>query len=309
MDTLAYLHLALTYEEPVRTNETTPVSGRWFLAAKGRTFAKRGQYCLLALGTAVGLIYSAPYAFAIATKGDQNTQVTRVQKRLQELRFFSDEPTGYYGEVTVEAVKKFQRDRGITADGIVGKETEAALFGRGTQSDNPFNSDSFLSSNENPAANKGRSKSSRYLDGRKIRRPIVRPSARVLPEATAPQESFLSETLEPPTGTVKGNTDAKIQRPHPAPAAAATQDATELLKVGARGERVKEFQEKLQDAGYDPGEIDGVYGQQTKKAAIAFQRARGLEVDGIAGAQTLEALNSAHPEPSQRLYPRKIRNS
>lgn len=309
MDTLAYLHLALTYEEPVRNDETTLVSGRWFLAAKGRTFAKRGQYCLLALGTSIGLIYSAPYAFAIATKGDQSSQVTRVQKRLQELKFFNDEPTGYYGEVTVEAVKKFQRDRGIAADGIVGKQTEAALFARATGSENPFNSDSFLSSNENSTANKSQNKRSRYLDGRKIRNPIVRPSPRVLPEATPPRESFLSETLEPSAEALKEKMNARIERPRPAPAAVETQDNTELLKVGMRGERVKDFQEKLKDAGYDPGEIDGVYGQQTKKAAIAFQRARGLEVDGIAGAQTLEELNSANPDSTQRLYPRKVRNS
>ena len=39
--------------------------------------------------------------------------------------------------------------------------------------------------------------------------------------------------------------------------------------------------------------IDGFYGAETKKAVVAFQRSKkGLEVDGVAGENTLKALNA-----------------
>jgi peptidoglycan hydrolase-like protein with peptidoglycan-binding domain len=37
--------------------------------------------------------------------------------------------------------------------------------------------------------------------------------------------------------------------------------------------------------------VDGIVGQQTRRAIRRFQRANGLTVDGIVGPQTLEALN------------------
>ena len=38
------------------------------------------------------------------------------------------------------------------------------------------------------------------------------------------------------------------------------------------------------------GEVDGIYGTQTKNAVIAFQKYNGLAADGIAGEQTLRKL-------------------
>lgn len=40
---------------------------------------------------------------------------------------------GKYGANTQSAVKKYQKDMGISADGIAGKLTQSALFGGGTQ--------------------------------------------------------------------------------------------------------------------------------------------------------------------------------
>ncbi|NLH00732.1 MAG: peptidoglycan-binding protein, partial [Clostridiales bacterium] len=42
--------------------------------------------------------------------------------------------------------------------------------------------------------------------------------------------------------------------------------------------------------GYDPGEIDGVYGPMTEAAVRKFQKEHGLEVDGIVGPLTWTAL-------------------
>lgn len=69
------------------------------------------------------------------------------------------------------------------------------------------------------------------------------------------------------------------------------QEAVQTLsKVGSRGDEVRQIQKKLKELGYDPGQVDGIYGENTKKAVIAFQKAKGLNPDGIAGPQTLKAL-------------------
>ena len=54
--------------------------------------------------------------------------------------------------------------------------------------------------------------------------------------------------------------------------------------------RVRVLQRRLAGAGYAPGPIDGRYGPRTEQAVRRFQAARGLEVDGIAGPQTVAHL-------------------
>ncbi len=62
------------------------------------------------------------------------------------------------------------------------------------------------------------------------------------------------------------------------------------LKLGSSGEEVKSVQTKLKRWGYYSGSIDGVYGEETKKAVIAFQKKNGLTADGVVGDATRKAL-------------------
>lgn len=59
------------------------------------------------------------------------------------------------------------------------------------------------------------------------------------------------------------------------------------------GDDVMAVQEALTEAGFDPGEIDGDYGPLTEEAVRAFQRDRGLKVDGVVGPITWAALFGA----------------
>jgi peptidoglycan L-alanyl-D-glutamate endopeptidase CwlK len=63
-----------------------------------------------------------------------------------------------------------------------------------------------------------------------------------------------------------------------------------LLKRGDSGSAVTELQERLLDAGFDPGLIDGEFGGGTEAALINFQRSVGLLDDGEAGDRTWSAL-------------------
>ena len=55
-----------------------------------------------------------------------------------------------------------------------------------------------------------------------------------------------------------------------------------------RGDDVRTWQERLRELGYEL-EVDGAYGPQTAEATRAFQRDRGLTVDGIVGPETWRA--------------------
>lgn len=70
---------------------------------------------------------------------------------------------------------------------------------------------------------------------------------------------------------------------------------TNLSKDTAKQEKVPEVYTKLVQAtlailGSHTGDIDGHYGDETKRSVRAFQAQHGLEIDGIAGVDTLEMI-------------------
>ena len=74
------------------------------------------------------------------------------------------------------------------------------------------------------------------------------------------------------------------------------------LSIGSRGASVRTLQQQLKTAGFNPGGADGVFGERTDESVRAFQTARGLEVDGKVGPQTLRALKDGF-DPSRPAPP------
>lgn len=137
---------------------------------------------------------------------------------------------GIWGPKTTAAVTAFQAKLGVTADGVWGPATQAA-------SDRLF---AYLAAVE--AAKK---------------------------PAPAPATDW----------ALIAAIDAKLLAvPYPG-----------LLREGARGEPVTAVQWKASAAGF-PTATDGVFGPRTTAQVRAFQRARRLAVDGIVGRQTWNAL-------------------
>ena len=60
-----------------------------------------------------------------------------------------------------------------------------------------------------------------------------------------------------------------------------------LSQLGSRGQEVRVIQGKLRQLGFYSGSADGIFGAQTRRAVIAFQKSVGITADGIAGPKTL----------------------
>ncbi len=65
-----------------------------------------------------------------------------------------------------------------------------------------------------------------------------------------------------------------------------------VLKSGMKGDDVTHLQQALKELGYFKADVTGYFGDQTAAAVKAFQKAKGLTVDGKAGAKTLAKLQA-----------------
>jgi hypothetical protein len=65
-----------------------------------------------------------------------------------------------------------------------------------------------------------------------------------------------------------------------------------VLKPGAKGEDVRVLQRKLISLRYDPGKVDGKYGQATQYALWAFEKVNKLKLSGTVGKKVWAALDA-----------------
>ena len=67
-------------------------------------------------------------------------------------------------------------------------------------------------------------------------------------------------------------------------------DAPATSEKGDSGTKVKKLQQALKLKGYYNGTVDGDFGESTEAAVIAFQKAKGMSRDGVAGKTTIFIL-------------------
>ncbi len=70
-----------------------------------------------------------------------------------------------------------------------------------------------------------------------------------------------------------------------------------ILERGDEGRFVERVQQALNRHGFDPGAIDGSFGEDTERAVLAFQKKQRLDRDGVVGERTWKAL-LANPKPT-----------
>lgn len=94
---------------------------------------------------------------------------------------------------------------------------------------------------------------------------------------------------------------ATATKASPAGSATAAKKSSKAVKVarvsgltnGSKGAAVISLQTKLAALKYDISDTSGIFGDQTYHAVMAFQKVNGLSRSGVAGAQTVAALETA----------------
>lgn len=89
-----------------------------------------------ALCAAALLAFSAREAIAAVYWGSRGEQVRQVQRKLKQWGYYDGSVDGVFGQETYDAVTYFQRRNSLTADGVAGAQTLAAMglsSGRGTE--------------------------------------------------------------------------------------------------------------------------------------------------------------------------------
>ena len=78
-----------------------------------------------------------------------------------------------------------------------------------------------------------------------------------------------------------------------------------VLHQGSEGAWIIYLQNALNGCGYEPLKLDGDFGQNTTKVVKIFQKDMGLDVDGVVGENTWEALDKHKKLPNyEPIFPR-----
>ncbi len=254
--------------------------------------------------------------------------VTAVQTELKDKGYDPGGIDGFYGPKTEAAVKAFQKAGGLEADGIVGPATWAALFDETETNPDPPEDpeveytrllryvtpvlmvgddvravqEALLAAGFDPkgvdgsygrnteAAVKAFQKAN-GLEADGIVGPITW-AALMDREDDDPEEPEEPEVPEEPEEPEEPEVPDEPEVPY-----------MRLLKLTSpymKGADVKAVQAALKAAGFDPKGVDGTFGPDTEAAVKAYQKAKGLEADGIVGPKTWEKLmgsTGSTPQP------------
>ena len=219
-----------------------------------RLFFRRLCGTLLSLSLVLALSVSAlAYQEGTLYSGVRSEAVRELQVALISLGYLGGTPDGIYGTHTEKAIRAFQKKNGLKADGVAGAKTQALVYQKAGKS----------SASSGSSASTGTKTSSGS-------------------SSSSGTKSSSGSTSSAGTASSSAGSASSLFGGNYA-----------TLRMGSTGARVKVLQQRLISLGYLSGSADGKFGKITQAAVIAFQRAKSLTADGLAGKKTLTALESA----------------
>lgn len=120
MENLAYLHLAVDFEDP------SPQPRLRSLKELGLSVPNSAWIGVASLAIAISVLASAHDAMAYVSQGSRGSAVSAVQSALRS-RGYDLAVDGVYGSRTAYIVSLFQGYQRISSDGVVGPQTASAL--------------------------------------------------------------------------------------------------------------------------------------------------------------------------------------
>lgn len=113
------------------------------------------------------------------------------------------------------------------------------------------------------------------------------------------QRILFGDTAKAATGQTVDAAPSASSPTTNATAAPTAAPSSQTLRLGDRGEDVKSLQARLIELGYLSGKADGIFGADTEKAVVAFQKLSSLTADGKAGKVTQNLLYSNGAKTAQ----------
>ncbi|KHF38710.1 C40 family peptidase [Halalkalibacter okhensis] len=274
---------------------------------------------------ATGLFLVTPQ-MADAALGDQTLRtgmdhpdVKELQDALKKKGFFNfDRSTGYYGSITADAVREFQKKHKLQVDGIAGPQTLSKLLSEmggqapssgsktsSSSSKNSSNSSSitgmlrFGSNGSQVEMLQQKLKEKGYYTHKvtgqfgRVTEAAVRDFQRAnnlsVDGIVGPQT--LSHLINEASQKETEYTPDLPQKEERNQETKSGSVATSTLRIGSTGSAVTNLQAQLRSVGVFNQEPTGYYGDITAQAVRSFQKANKLTVDGIAGPKTISKLN------------------
>ena len=251
-------------------------------------------------------------------KGYQGDDVKSVQSRLKELGYYTGSVDGKYGSGTMAAVKVFQSNNGLGADGLAGSKTYKVLY---SASAKPAGSSATATPTPTPTPKPEYDVPARTLRQNDTGDDVAALQKRLkelgyytslidgsfgdgTTQAVVAFQKQHGLTADGVAGSrtynilfsSKAEQADKVEEAPPAaeqPEASAPEGGWTTLRLKSTGYQVKQLQEALAKLNYPVGissEEGYVFNYTTMWAVECFQRRNGLPADGVAGISTLQKL-------------------
>jgi len=213
--------------------------------------------------------------YPVLTQGNRSPAVTRLQQRLRDLGYFKQNPTGYFGSITKNSVIAFQRKNGIPATGVANSQTWDALLNTAQVPDRTTNT----------ASQQVRDVQQLLLDLGYYNGTVTGTVGTLTRDAVV---QFQRNNGLAADGVIDAQLVTAVRKVWTA--RYSNQPTRTVLSTGARGENVRSVQRRLSELGYYKNAQDGIFGNNTKNAVVAFQKEYRLNPTGRVDGQTWQAL-------------------
>lgn len=228
----------------------------------------------------------------VLKKGDEGSNVKKLQSALCSLGFLSEKyVTGTFGELTENAVLRFQGVYGISQTGTAAVKTLEKLNSLvditkidATRVYRAGDEDAGVKALQQRLCDLG------FLDSKYV-------TGYYGAITVAAVKRFQKANSLPETGTTAQLTIAALNSTEAK--TSTTTNASDIiakpgtLRLGDSGTQVKKLQQNLKSLGYFKGSVTGTFGSVTRDAVVKFQKAYSLTADGIANSKTLSKITAA----------------